>query len=68
MIKGICYTIVTSDRETTGAILDVSWNTLDTMGRRTRIYHVGSDKDPLVIGTVLRSAYITISNVMGHHQ
>ena len=53
--KGICYSMVTFHRETTGAILDVSWNTSGTMGRRTRIYHVASDKDPLVIGMGLMS-------------
>ena len=53
--KCICYNMVTSDSETIGVILDVSWNTSVTMGQRTMIYHVGSDKDPLVIGTVLMS-------------
>ena len=56
MIKGICHNMVMSDRETTGVILDVSWNTSGIMGQRTRIYHIGSDKDLLVIGTILRSA------------
>ena len=44
--------------ETIGLILDVLWNTSDTMGwhTSTSIYHVGNNKGPLVIGTVIRSA------------
>ena len=60
--------MVISDRETTGGIMDVLWNMVGTMGRRTSIYHVGSDKDPVVISKVLRSAQIARYNVMCHHQ
>ena len=54
MIKVICYNIVISDRADRSDPGGLEEHVGHEVGRRTSIYHVGTDKGPLVIGDVFR--------------
>ena len=54
MIIGICYNMVICDRADGSNPRGLMEYAGHEVGRRRSIYHVGTDKGPLVIATVFR--------------
>ena len=52
--KGICYNMVISDRADRSDPGDLMEYAGHEVGQRTSIYNLGTNKGPLVIGTVFR--------------
>ena len=50
MIKVLCYTMIISDRADRSDPGGLKEYVKHKVGQRTSIYHVGTDKGPLVIG------------------
>ena len=54
MIKGICYNMIISDRADRSNPGGLKEYVGHGVGRYKSISHIGTDKGPLVIGTVFR--------------
>ena len=55
-MKVICYNMIISDRADRSDPGGLKEHVGHEVGQRTSIYHVGTDKAPLVISTIFRYA------------